>query len=69
MKGELVYKANKFSWDTVYRLKMIDEFQGELTAEAIISNNTNLNYNNAQMHLVEGNLNKLKSNRDKFSEV
>ena len=63
MKGELVYKANKFSWDTVYRLKMIDEFQGELTAEAIISNNTNLNYNNAQMHLVEGNLNKLKSNR------
>lgn len=63
MKGELVYKANKFSWDTVYRLKMIDEFQGELTAEAIISNNTNLNYNNTQMHLVEGNLNKLKSNR------
>ena len=61
--GELVYKANQFSWDTVYRLKMIDETQGELTAEAIVSNNTNLDYNNAKMQLVEGNINKLKSNR------
>ena len=61
--GELVYKADQFSWDTVYRLKMIDETQGELTAEAIVSNNTNLDYNNAKMQLVEGNINKLKSNR------
>ena len=61
--GELVYKANQFSWDTVYRLKMIDETQGELTAEAIVSNNTNLDYNNAKMQLVEGNINKLKNNR------
>lgn len=63
INGELVYKANQFSWNTVYRLKMIDEFQGELTAEAIVSNNTSLDYDNVRMQLVEGNLNKLKNNR------
>ena len=28
VKGELVYKANNFSWATVYRLKMLNEEKG-----------------------------------------
>ena len=58
IKGELVYKSNNFSWATVYRLKMLNEEKGELIAEAVISNNSNIDFDGGKLQLVEGNLNK-----------
>ena len=58
VKGELVYKARNFSWTTVYRLKMLNEEKGELVAEAVINNNSDMNFNSVFLNLVEGNLNK-----------
>ena len=63
VKGELVYKTNNFSWTTVYRLKMLNEEKGELVAEAVISNNSDMNFNMAILQLVEGNLNKINGIR------
>ena len=59
IKGELVYKSNNFSWATVYRLKMLNEEKGELIAEAVISNNSNIDFEGGKLQLVEGNLNKV----------
>ena len=56
--GELVYKSANFSWSTVYRLKMINEEKGELIAEAVVSNNSDMGFQDARLKLVEGNLNK-----------
>ena len=58
LKGDLVYKSNDFSWSTVYRLKMVNEQKGELIAEAVISNNSDMEFTNSKLKLVEGNLNK-----------
>ena len=61
VKGELVYKTRDFSWSTVYRLKMIDEEKGELIAEAVISNNSDMSFYNGNIQLVEGHLQKAKT--------
>jgi|TARA_B100000959_G_scaffold286351_1_gene364634 hypothetical protein len=61
VEGELVYKTNNFSWNTVYRLKMINEEKGELIAEAVVSNSSNMDFKNAFLKLVEGNLNKVRT--------
>ncbi len=58
VEGELVYKSSNFSWSTVYRLKMLNESKGELIAEAVISNSSDMLFENAILQLVEGNLNK-----------
>ena len=58
VKGELVYKSNNFSWSTVYRLKMLNEEKGVLIAEAVISNNSDMDFEGAKLQLVEGHLNK-----------
>ncbi len=60
VKGELVYKSNNFSWATVYRLKMLNEEKGELIAEAVISNSSDMSFETASLQLVEGHLNKAK---------
>lgn len=60
IEGELVYKSQNFSWSTVYRLIMHNEERGELIAEAVISNNSNMDFESSKIQLVEGNLNKLK---------
>ena len=65
ISGELVYKSNNFSWTTVYRLKMLNEEKGELIAEAAISNRSNMDFRNANLQLVEGNLNKVNGKRPK----
>jgi len=57
IKGELVYKSNNFAWNTIYRLKMINEEKGELIAEAVISNTSDMAFNHAKIQLVEGHLN------------
>ena len=59
LKGELVYKSKNFSWSTVYRIKMTDEIHGELIADAVIDNASDLDFTSASLQLVEGNLNKL----------
>ena len=61
VEGELVYKTNNFSWNTVYRLKMLNEEKGTLIAEAVISNSSNMGFKNASLQLVEGNLNKART--------
>tara|TARA_B100000686_G_scaffold40992_1_gene42320 strand:+ start:6329 stop:7660 length:1332 start_codon:yes stop_codon:yes gene_type:complete len=63
LNGELVYKSKNFSWSTVYRIKMVDEVHGELIAEAVIDNSSDLDFTNVAVQLVEGNLNKLYSKR------
>ncbi|MFL2983592.1 MAG: DUF4139 domain-containing protein [Candidatus Neomarinimicrobiota bacterium] len=69
IKGELVYKTNNFLWDTVYRLKMINEEKGELIAEAVISNQSDMDFKDAVLQLVEGNLNKAKSSRPRPERI
>ena len=49
VKGELVYKSNNFSWTTVYRLKMLNEEKGELIAEAVVSNRSDMGYESAHL--------------------
>ena len=58
ISGELVYKSANFSWSTVYRLKMVNEEKGELIAEAVVSNKSDMGFQDARLQLVEGNLNK-----------
>ena len=60
IEGELVYKSNNFTWTTVYRLIMQNEEKGELIAEAVISNASDMSFETAKIQLVEGNLNKVK---------
>ncbi len=60
IEGELVYKSHNFSWSTVYRLIMQNEERGELIAEAVISNNSNMDFEASKIQLVEGNINKVK---------
>ena len=69
VNGELVYKTNNFSWTTVYRLIMMNEEKGELIAEAVISNTSNMNFETAKIQLVEGNLNKVKTKRPKLEKM
>lgn len=69
IEGELVYKSHNFSWSTVYRLIMQNEERGELIAEAVISNNSNLNFEDSKIQLVEGNLNKAKSKKLRTERV
>jgi len=61
VKGELVYKSNNFSWSTVYRLKMLNEEKGELIAEAVVSNTSDMGFETANLQLVEGHLNSANS--------
>ena len=60
IEGDLIYLSKGFDWDAIYRL-ILDESgnQAELLAEAYIKNNSNLNFDNVAIQLVEG---KLKQN-------
>ncbi len=69
VSGELVYKSSNFLWTTVYRLKMLNEEKGELIAEAVISNSSNMDFENVSLQLVEGNLNKINTRRPKPESV
>ena len=69
VEGELVYKSSNFLWTTVYRLKMINESKGELIAEAVITNSSDMLFDDARLHLVEGNLNKINIERPKPDRI
>ena len=69
VKGELVYKSNNFSWSTVYRLKMLDEEKGELIAEAVIANSSDMEFEGAKLQLVEGHLNQAGKKKPRPSRI
>ena len=54
--GNLTYNSSNFDWSTVYRLILNGQENGDLVAEAVIKNNSDLNFNNVEIKLVEGNL-------------
>ena len=59
IEGDLIYLSKGFDWDAIYRL-ILDESGNEANflAEAYIINNSNLNFNNVALQLVEGKLKK-----------
>ena len=61
LKANLVYKLNNISWDAIYRLTTNGQTKGVLVVEGVISNNSSKNYINANVNLVEGKINKIKS--------
>ena len=64
--GELIYISKGFNWSSNYQLIMdSDELNAKLISRSVINNNTNLDYNNLKVNLVEGNLKKID---DKFIE-
>jgi len=57
VEGRVLYKTSNMNWTTLYRFLLLDQEHGELIADAVISNNTNLDYEDAQIQVVEGQLN------------
>ena len=59
INGDLIYLSKGFDWDAIYRL-ILDESGNEANflAEAYIINNSNINFNNVALQLVEGKLKK-----------
>jgi len=60
LEGDLVYKLSNISWNTIYRLIINGQENGELVAEAVIFNNSSKDYLNTNIQLVEGKLNNVK---------
>jgi len=58
--GNLIYLSKGFDWDATYRLILDEEGNNaEFLAEAYIKNNSNLDFNNLSIQLVEGRLKKV----------
>ncbi len=55
--GDLVYLTGGFDWNAVYRF-VLNGKKGELIAEAVVNNGSNVDYNQYSLKLVEGNLQK-----------
>ena len=57
VRGSLINLSKGFDWNAIYRL-ILDESGngGEFLAEAYINNNSNLDFENVSLQLVEGNL-------------
>lgn len=57
VSGDLIYLSRGFDWRTGYRLIISpDENSGTLITEAVVDNNTNLDFENVRLQLVEGQL-------------
>ena len=67
LKGDFVYKLSNISWNTIYRLIINGQANGELVAEAVIFNNSSKDYLNTNIQLVEGKLNNVKPVRSHSS--
>ena len=61
LKANLVYKLSNISWDAIYRLTTNGQTKGELVVEAVISNNSNKDYLDTRINLVEGEINNIKT--------
>ena len=56
--GDLTYLASGFSWNANYRFIIDSEIdEAQFIAEAAINNDSNINFENAALSLVEGKLN------------
>lgn len=60
VSGDIIYQSSNLKWDAVYRLFLLDQNRGELITDAVISNHTNLDFEDAQIQVVEGQLNLAK---------
>ena len=59
--GYLVYLANGFEWSTNYRMILMNGSEkASFIPEAFITNNSNLNFSNLNLNLVEGTLNRVQ---------
>ena len=57
VRGNLIYLSKGFDWNAIYRLILDESGNGaEFLAEAYIKNNSNLDFENVSLQLVEGNL-------------
>ncbi len=54
-RGNLIYLSKGFDWDAIYRLILDESGSGaEFIAEAYVKNNSNLDFTNLSLQLVEG---------------
>ena len=64
ISGDILYMTGGIEWKSVYRLiTSPDEESAELVSEALIFNNTDLNFEESQLKLIEGDLHKSSSHR------
>jgi hypothetical protein len=62
IRGNLIYLSRGFDWDAIYRLVIDKSGSGaEFIAEAFIKNNSNLDFSNVTLQLVEGQLKRSRS--------
>ena len=62
VRGSLIYLSRGFDWDAIYRLVIDKSGSGaEFIAEAFIKNNSNLDFSNVTLQLVEGKLKRSRS--------
>ena len=64
IRGSLLYMAGGMNWKAVYRLiTSPNEESAQLISEALVSNNTDLDFVDSQLKLVEGDLHKASAHR------
>ena len=64
INGDILYMTGGIEWKSVYRLITgQNEESAELVSEALIFNNTDLNFEESQLKLIEGDLHKVSSYR------
>ena len=64
ISGDILYMTGGIEWKSVYRLiTSQNEESAELVSEALIFNNTDLNFEESQLKLIEGDLHKSSSHR------
>ena len=64
INGDILYMTGGIEWKSVYRLiTSPNEESAELVSEALIFNHTDLNFEESQLKLIEGDLHKTSSHR------
>ena len=62
IKGDILYMTGGIEWKSVYRLiTSPNEESAELVSEALIFNDTDLNFEESRLKLIEGDLHKSSS--------
>ena len=64
IEAEILYKTSHMHWNTLYRLLLHDQDQGELIVDAVISNDTDLDYEDAKLQVIEGKLNRVHGKKN-----
>ena len=64
INGDILYMTGGIEWKSVYRLiTSPNEESAKLVSEALIFNDTDLNFEESRLKLIEGDLNKISSHR------